>query len=188
MVRPLVDLILPSLAWVIGLIELGSALYVLLLNTRHRANQHVSALLFILSLNSFGIGRLISAMNVAQATVPTLLLAVVSPMVAPMLFISTVVLLKLPWFQGRGAWIAGAIYGALFSPMLLALVDLIFGTRIWYLGPNPITYMGGILPIAQYTSEGVGTFIRFVDFNLFPLLTLIPLLYVIIRGKIKRIR
>ncbi len=186
MVRPLAVLILPSLSWVIGLIELGSALYVLLLNTRHRANQHVSALLFILSLNSFGIGRLISAMNVAQATVPTLLLAVVSPMVAPMLFISTVVLLKLPWFQGRGAWIAGAIYGALFSPMLLALVDLIFGTRIWYLGPNPITYMGGILPIAQYTSEGVGTFIRFVDFNLFPLLTLIPLLYVIIRGENKK--
>ena len=183
MVFPFVYRILPSLSWVIALIELSTALYVLLLNPRHRANRHVSALLLILSLNSFGIGQFSGAMSASQATAPALLLAAVSPMVAPMLFITTVVLLKLPWLDvpDRWRWIQGLIYGALFVPMLLTLVDLLFGTRIWYLGPNPSTYMGGLLPVAQYTSDGIGTFIRFVDFDLFPLLTLVPLLYVIIR-------
>ncbi len=184
MVFPFVYQILPSLSWVIALIELSTALYVLLLNPRHRANQHVSALLLALSLNSFGIGQFIGAMSAVQATAPALLLAAVSPVVAPMLFLTAVVLLKLPWLDvsDRWRWINWLIYGALFAPTLLTLVDLLFGTRLWYLGLDPVTYTGDLLPMAQYTSKGaVGIFIRRVYFDLCPLLTLLSLFYVVIR-------
>ncbi|MFP4394700.1 MAG: GAF domain-containing protein, partial [Anaerolineales bacterium] len=184
MMRPWMALILPSLAWMMAFIEFGTALYVLLLNPRHRANRHVSGLLLILSLNSFGIGQFSGAMNAAQAIAPVLLLAAVAPMVGPMLFITSVILLKLSWFQqrGLGQWIKWSIYGALLLPALLTLADLLFDAQLWYIGLNFDVYAGGLLPTAQYTSQGVGTIIRLVDFGLFPLLTLVPLLYVIIRG------
>ncbi len=183
MTFPFVHWLLPLLSWVIAIVEFGTALYVLLLNARHRANRIVSALLLILSLNSFGIGQFIAALNTAQAMMPTLLLTAVSPMAAPMLFLTAGVLLKRPRFQDRGLWrwIRWPVYGALFFPLLLTLVDWRFGAQLWYLGPDPDTYTGGFLPLAQYTSRGVGTFIRLVYLDLFPLLTVGLLLCVVLR-------
>ncbi|MBN2389479.1 MAG: hypothetical protein JXR84_02065, partial [Anaerolineae bacterium] len=52
-------------AWLVGLLELILALYILLLNTRHTVNRHVSLLLFIFAVNNLAMGTLFGVTRAA---------------------------------------------------------------------------------------------------------------------------
>ena len=142
---------LQLIAWFLALAELIVALYILLLNAWHTSNRHVSGLLLLFAINNLAIGLMIGATDATQATLPAYLLAATSPAIQPALLLVAVVLLKPHWLQGpepaegRGRWRWGwwLVYGLVCLPVLLTLVDVGLGTRLWYTGLNAEAHAGG---------------------------------------------
>lgn len=80
------------IAWSLTILELILASYVLVLNVRFRSNRAVAALLFVFAMNNLGLGMLFGAQTVAEAQLATILVAMTSPAIPPLLLIVTVVL------------------------------------------------------------------------------------------------
>ncbi len=183
------DQTLQFIAWFIASIEFILALYVLLLNPRHTANRHVSSLLLLISANSFALGLLISADDAAQAALPTYLLAATSAVVGPLILLVAIVVLKPQWLPGRAQeheqpstrdgwrWIWLLVYALAILPLLLTLLDLGLGTRLWYSGLEAATYDGGYVSGSEYRNGSLSLPIRVLNFYLTPVITIIPLLY-----------
>ena len=127
-------------AWMVGLLELVLALYILLLNTRHTANRHVSLLLFIFAVNNLGMGILFGVTRAAEAFLPTLLLAMTSEPAKVGLLLTAAVLLKPQWIEGRRRWFGWLLHGLVFLPMVLTAIDAFWHTELWYIGVDAVTF------------------------------------------------
>jgi len=53
-----------------------------------------------------------------------------------------IVLLKPDWMSGKRLWLWLPLYGIGLLTAVLTLVDVSFGTQLWYTGPDPKTYVG----------------------------------------------
>jgi GAF domain-containing protein/HAMP domain-containing protein len=166
-------------AWLLGLFYLIFSLYILALNAWHRANRHTSALLLSFAVYSFAVALLRGAQDVAQAQPPTLVLATMGPALGPATFIVALSLLKPDWLRGRGGRVWWVVYAITILPLLLTVSDLVFGTQLWYTGLNPATYEGGYAPRAEFLGGQLSPLLWL--FDLFPLLTLVPLLHIVFR-------
>ena len=177
------DQALQLVAWFLALAELTLALYVLVLNVWHTANRNVSALLLLFAIHNFALGLIAGAGDAGQARLATILLAATWPAIKPGLFIAAVVLLKPGWLQGtwRNAW--RLVYGVIFLPVLLTLVDVGCGTRMWYTGLDAVVYAGGHVPLMQYAAGSLSRLVRGLTWYAAPVISLIPLLYVAWRDK-----
>ena len=175
------DQTLQLIVWFIALTELILAFYVLVLNVWHTANLNVSAFVLLFAINNFALGVLVGAQDVGQGSVATVLLAATSPAIPPGLLMVAIVLLKPGWLQGkwRNAW--RLVYGAIFLPVLLTLLDVGLGTRLWYTGLDALIYAGGHVPLAQYAAGSLGPAVRGLTFYTTPIFSIIPLLYVALR-------
>jgi len=167
---------LQLIIWGIGLIELILALYILALNSKHTAKRHVSALFLLFAVNSFAIGWLVGADTLKEGYQAAAILAATTPIFGFANFITAIVLIKPKWVYGRWRWLWFAIYGLSALPFLLTLIDLIFGTQIWYIGLNQANFPGGFLALSEYTSSNL-SFIRTGFLIGIPTLTLISLTY-----------
>lgn len=167
--------ILHTIAWFIALIELVVALYVLLLNAWHTANRHMSALLLVFAVNSFGLGLLIKAGDIGQTALPTFLLAMTSEPVKLGLLIIAVVLFKPEWLRGRWRWVLWVAYAIFFLPMVLSVVDAVWNVGLWNVGLDPQVYTSGYVGGAEYVKGSVAQVIRLLYAYVFPLLAFIPL-------------
>jgi GAF domain-containing protein/HAMP domain-containing protein len=174
-----VDPILQYGVWLLVLVEVILALYILLLNAWHPANRHVSALLLLFAVNNFTMGLTLNMTDAAQAARPTYALAATSPVMQLMVLFTAVVLLKPDWLRGpwRRAW--WPVYGLLFVPALLTLSDLVLGTRLWYTGLDAAKYTGGYPPLADYAGGDLSPFIMGLYFYMLSLAPGIIALYVI---------
>jgi GAF domain-containing protein/HAMP domain-containing protein len=175
--------ILQLVAWLLALTEFIVGLYVLLLNVRHTANRHVSVFLLISALNTLAMGQIYGATDIAQATWPTALMAIVSPANGPWLLILPIVLLKPDWPRSRWywRWIWRSLYGLTFLPVVLTLVDLALGTRLWYTGLQAQTYTGGFVSLSQYAVGSLSQPIKVLDIYAMPVIAIIPLVYIALR-------
>ncbi|RLC90779.1 MAG: hypothetical protein DRI37_00380 [Chloroflexi bacterium] len=174
---------LQLIAWFLALIEFILAFYVLLLNAWHTANRHVSGLLLLFSFSSFAMGSMVGASNVAQATLPTILLTLTSIAVPSGTIIVAVVLLKPQWLHGRWRWGWWLVYGMAFLPVPLILLDFMLGTGLLYTGLSAETYAGGYVFLSEYASGSLSTLVKMLNIYVIPLVLFIPLLYVILRDK-----
>ena len=95
-----IDLV-QSAAWLLTLVELIIALYILVLNSRDRAPLHLSGLLVVFAINSFAVGSLVVTQATWQAKLPTVLLAATSHMVGTGVLLTTAVMLRPRWFKAR---------------------------------------------------------------------------------------
>ena len=177
---------LQGLAWFAGLLELVLALYVLLLNTRHAANRHVSLLLFIFAVNSLALGTLFGATRAAQAVLPTILLAATSDPAKVGLLLTAVVLLRPQWLQGRWRWLGWLLYVLVFLPMVLTAIDAFRHTGLWYSGIDAASYTGGYIAGGSYEAGSVAHVVRPFYVYFLSLLPFIPPLWVILRRETQR--
>jgi len=183
------NLALQLIAWFLALIFLIVGLYILLLNARHTANRHTSALLLILAINDLAIGLMIGATDTIRAALPSYLLAATSPAIQVALLIVTVILLKPGWIygpgpaqrRGGGRWVWWPIYGLVFLPALLTLADVGLGTRLWYTALDAKTYVGGYVPLSEYTAGSLSRLIWVLNFYIAAVAPFIPLLYIVLR-------
>ena len=122
--------IMQLIAWLSALIEFTLALYILLLNVRHTANQHVAGLLTVLSLNALGLGIVLGATDAREATPGVLLLAVTGLIITPTLFITAMVLLKPAWVTGKWRWAWRLLYAVIVLMIALIAIDVVFDTGL----------------------------------------------------------
>jgi len=148
--------VLQLATWLIALIELILAGYILVLNARHSANRHVSLLLVLLAVNNIAMGLLVAADSAEQARIPTYLFAATVYPILPAAAVATAALLKPAWLAGRRRWLWWICYVALALPLVITAIDAVFGTQLWYTGFDATTraiYTGGYLPVQDYVSR-----------------------------------
>ena len=185
------DQALQVVALFLAVVEFILGLYVLMLNARHTANRYVSGLLLLGAITTLAEGLLIGASNATEAYLPTVLLAATVVPVQPALLIVAVVLLKPGWMpfagltsgRGRWRWLWVGLYAFALVPPVLTLIDVTLGTRLWYTGLDPATYQGGPVGSVAFTQGSLAGPIKLLAFQILPLLTFVPLIYVAFRDK-----
>ncbi|MBN1582505.1 MAG: GAF domain-containing protein [Anaerolineae bacterium] len=169
---------LQLVAWFFATIEFVLALYVLFLNVRHRANRHISVLLFFFAVGNLGLGIMIGAENVDQARFATYLLAATNASIQPMLFVVVLVLLKPEWLRGKWRWVGWLLYAMTVLPILLTVLDVTSGTALWYAGLKP-DYTGGYVSRIAYVATGpVASFVKIFGTYVLGAVPVIPLAYI----------
>ena len=176
------DLSLPSDilqlgAWFFATIEFVLALYVLFLNVRHRANRHISILLFLFAVSNLGLGIIIGAEDANQARWATWLLTAANGSIQPMLFIVAIVLLKPGWLRGKFRWAVWLLYAMAILAVLLVVVDAIFGTGLWFTGLQP-DYPGGYVSRSAYAAGLMAPFMSIFGTYILGVAPIVPLIYI----------
>ena len=183
MILSRVDQPLQFIAWFLALIEFILALYILVLNTRHTANRHVSALLLLFAVNTLAVGLLVGATGTNEATLPTNLLAATTPTLMSGTLLVAVALLRPDWLRSRWRWIWRLGYGVTFLPILLTLVDVRLGTQLWFTGLDADSYTGGYVALKEYTAGSLSLLIKVLCFYVAPFAAIAPMLYVALRDR-----
>ncbi len=180
---PALNQTLQFIAWFLALVEVIVGLYVLVLNNRHTANRHLSALLLIIAINSYAVGAMSAAGNLQQAIFPVRIIAGTSPAILPLLLMTTIALLRPQWLSNRRRWLFLPFYLLVITPFILTLVDAQFGTRLWYTGISPQAYTGGFLQLAPFTSGDTAQLLHAIFFIALPLMLILFLVYFAIFDK-----
>ena len=140
--------------WLLALLQFILALYVFVINawqrpTLRRAANYLVISLFVLALNTFAEGWLVGTSSLAQATLPTILLAISAPAVPVALLLSSISLLRFnllhPADKGTSAsaverrkWLVSVIlrWGAtilILLPLVFTLIDLVLSCLFVYI-------------------------------------------------------
>ncbi len=167
---------LQLVAWLIALVEIIVALYVLALNVRQVANRYVSALLLLFAVETLAVGQLIGAPTLTQAQAPTFVLAIVVPALNVWLLLTTLWLLKPDWMR-RWRALRVLLHLLLLIPLALTLVDSFYETGIWYTGLAPATYTGGYVQAGEYLRGAYAVPLRILILSVIPVATILPLVY-----------
>jgi len=202
--------LLQTAAWFLVVVEFILMLYALLLNPRHIANRAVAALLGVITLNTLGIGLVLDQTSVYLLGLP-LYAATTTAVVAALLSVTVVLIkpewlpggqrsiprarpergLRLGrwrstllrfwnWSDGlRRAW--WLVYGLDLMPIVLTLIDGVFGTRLWY--TPPAGYVGGFVPIGESASGAISGFLRAPMTYVLGSLPILMLIYVLARDQ-----
>ncbi len=172
------DLVLQILAWLLALWEISAALYILVLNVRHKANRHVGGLLLFFAVNGFAVGQLIGAVDAEAATLPTVYLTTAAPAIAPSLLVTTLMLFKTQWLEEDGRWLRWTLYAIILFPVLVVAVDVLLNTQLLYSRIDPRTYNGGFISASEYINGWIGTPVRVLYMYCMHLLPPLFLIYV----------
>ncbi len=148
------------IAWFLAIAELIVGLYILVLNPRHTANRHVGIFLILAAINTYALGMMVTAGSAGQARLSALILAATTSATEPMLLLASVALLRPDWLHGKRRWLWWPVYGLVFLPAALTIIDLVVGTRLWYSGINPATYAGGFIITPDFTSGSLSILVR----------------------------
>ena len=148
------------IAWLIAIAELIVGLYILILNPRQVANRLVSVFLLVTAINSYAVGLFVTAESVLQASLPAVILAMTTSATEPLLLVATVALLKPEWMSGRKHrwWLP--VYLLAILPAGMTLIDLLFGSSLWYVPIQAERYAGGFVITPEFTSGGLSWFVR----------------------------
>ncbi len=142
---------LTLVAWLVALIELILGLYVLTLNFRQYLNRVLGTFLLFSALYVFATGQLFQATSLDSALWATQLVAATSLLVPILILWVTLAFLQPTWLVGRVRWGDWLFKGLLALFLLLTLLDVFAGTRLWY-GGVPVTYTGGYIAPEAYVT------------------------------------
>jgi GAF domain-containing protein/HAMP domain-containing protein len=163
------------IAWLVLVLDLILAIYILLLNPRHESNRRVSALFLLLAVNILSVGLQLSEREIPQLAL--ILTAATVPAIPPGLFIISVALVKPDWTRGRWRLLWLLVYGLLFLPIILTSIDDRLGTRMWYTPPSPEALIGGFVPFGDMTNGFLAPYIRISNLYLMGVAPIFFLIY-----------
>jgi len=168
---------LQMIAWFIALLELIVAIYNLVLNAWHTSNRYTSAYLLLIAVNTYAFGAMTGARTVQEAQLPSILIGITTPAIQSALLAVIIVLLKPEWKQTRMRWLVRL--GALFAifPAVFTVIDLTFGTHLFYTGINPLTYPGGFLATPEILQGIIARPLRIIEFGVFAVAIILVLAY-----------
>jgi GAF domain-containing protein/HAMP domain-containing protein len=171
-----------SVYWLIAadllaMVSLILALYVLVLNPKHRTNQVVSVALIVLDVNILCVGLLLRASIYAEARVPFAILVSLGPAINPALMIATLQIFKPAWLKRGKSWLLMGLIGLALLPALLTVIDIVLGTRLYYTAPDPMTYTGGYLGYEVIARGLIGQPVIYVVLIGMGMALLLPLFY-----------
>jgi GAF domain-containing protein/HAMP domain-containing protein len=169
--------IIQIIAWGLALIEFIVGVYIFALNPWSRANRRVGILMIIVAINSYAIGALTVAQVIAQAHIPSILIAITTPMAQPGLLIVTIVLLKEEWLRGPLKYFRWVLFGIFFSPVVLTLLDIFAGTQFWFTGIDSVSYQGGYIVLSSFTQGTIANGFRILTIFAFSIIVIIPQIY-----------
>lgn len=170
--------IVQYIAWLIALVELIIGLYVLIINYRSTVNQHIALFLLVTAISTFAIGSLARAVDAGQARLPSIVEAAAGPVIQPLLFLTTVAVLRPGLFKGRWRWWRWIPIIFALLPALLTFTDVVFNTRLFYSGMPASSYTGGYLPVRGFSTGLFGLTLTTINFGLFATLNLAFLGYI----------
>ncbi len=130
--------------------EMGLAFYVFSLDRRDIVNRHLSVMLGVFAVTGLGMATFMGAKTVAQATIPSYIVAVGSATINPLIFLTAIALTKPAWFSGPQRWLVRVLYGLTAIPVALLVIDLLGGSAWWYTGLDAATYHGGFVSHTAY--------------------------------------
>jgi GAF domain-containing protein/HAMP domain-containing protein len=131
----------------------------------------------LFALNGIGLGLLIRAQSPQEARIPMALVAATTTSNQPFLFLAAVAMLRVRWFSSRVRWPLYFFYllGAL--PIILTVIDLIFGTNLWFSGA-PANYIAGYVDLPEYAHGLFAAAIRSLTFSVVSVIILCFLFYI----------
>ncbi len=175
--------LLALLAWFLALVAFMVGAYTLALNVYSRTNRTVFILLLLSTLNFFGIGLLLRAVNVSAAQGATYLLSAIAPAIPLVLLTLVLIILAPDWLAGRRRWFSWILGASIGLTPVLTLVDMIFGTGLWYTGLSPATYLGGFAPLSDYINGLLAPYLLVLLTQGVPLLIVLGLLFWLWRSR-----
>jgi GAF domain-containing protein/HAMP domain-containing protein len=173
--------VLQLVAWLLSLVVLVLTLYILLLNPRHTANRHVSGLLFLIAANLFAMGLMAGGGPAAWIGMP--LDAATVPAIPPAIFITSIVLLKPKWLHGRWRWAFWLVYGLVFLPIILTVLDMTLNTSLWYTSAVAGDDVTGFVVLGEFTTGTLGLIIRIINIYIMGIAPAFFMLYVALLDK-----
>lgn len=119
--------------WFLTLFESVLGLYILALNFRHSANRHVSGCLLLIAANTFAFGTILNTgVTLLQSGPGWTLFALTTLAVPPLVFLTTVILIKPTWFKSRLRWLLRLGYILIVLPAISILVDQELSSLSWF--------------------------------------------------------
>jgi len=170
--------ILQLVAWTLALAEIILAVHILTLNVRNVAHRHVSVFMLLLAINSLAVGMMHEADLQRAGLSAYLMSATTMAIVGPMLFLTSLALLKTEWLQGRGRYAWWILYGLALLPAVLTVLDGALDTQLWYTGLDAATYTGEFMPLSEFTAGTLAPLIKALSLVILPVVTVTLLLYI----------
>lgn len=168
-------------AWIFAMLSSALALYILAMNWKHPTNRIVSLFLGIVAIFQIAEGMLYGAETMAEAFLPSVLIAISSLMIMPMMGIVILRLLKPDWLKERWRWaeIAQWVGVALvILPAIIILIDVFSnsslnkGFNLYYSGLDLTSYHGGFINISIFTDGFVSPILKTLNI-LIPFITIL---------------
>ncbi len=183
---------LQYLAWIFVMISSALALYILAMNWKHPTNRVVSLFLVITAIYQLAEGMLYGAERMAEAFLPSVLIAITSLMIMPLMGIVILRLLKPNWLKERWRWAEIAQWfgvALIILPAFIILIDVFTSSRvdnrfnIYYSGPDLPNYHGGFINFTKYTEGFVSPILKTLNILIPFIIILIFCLFVAIYDK-----
>ena len=177
MSEPILSSFWPLVANFLGVLALTLGLYVFILNPRHRANRYVSLTILVLAVGNLMVALMYRASTLNQVSIPLTVEAALSPTISPWLVLTTLVLIKPEWLQGRMRWLRNVLIALVLLPGLLTLIDVLFKTNLYLPAFESLTYKGGYVQFADFLTSTLGRVIVILYLPVIGSLLLLPLFY-----------
>ncbi|HJW84698.1 MAG TPA: GAF domain-containing protein [Anaerolineae bacterium] len=155
------DSSLQVIVFVLAIAEILLAAFVLWLDPRRSNNVFLSGFLLVFGLSGFGAASLAGAGTVEQALPSMQLIALFGFQIGTGLILITLNLFRPEWLR---RWYVGAPLAVLIvAPIALALVDIVFQTRLMFSGLEPAVYAGGYVELPAFLDAPLGRVFRLTN-------------------------
>ncbi len=180
------DSSLQVVVFVLGLVNLLLAGFILLMDARRLSNIILSVVLFLSGLQSIGAAGIAGADTLEQAVPWTGLVAFGLFQSGTGLLLLTLNLFRPHWL--RRVYIGLPLAGLIVVPVLLLLIDMLFQTGLLYSGLDPSIYAGGYVEPRLYLDTPLARLFRMVNVVGLQIVEIVFLVYLLIRPSGTRLR
>ena len=173
---------LELIAWLVFLVEIILAFYVLLLNPRHTANRHTSALLLFAAASTLGVALLLQASDIVVARLAAIIISAAAPTIAPLLIAASLAIFKPQWLQKRHpvGWLVWGCYILAALPVLLTAIDVVLDSKLYYTGLDARTYAGGYVGLEAFMAGPWAPTLRLIEFQIMTVLAMLVLVVLVV--------
>ncbi len=175
------SLTIPTLIWMLALIQAILSLYFLFSYFQSSVLRYLALSLGLLALNTFALGLLSAAGEAASAWTPALLLATTSPLLLIALFQALLAWARPHWMTQTIVRLGRILlWGFGFLPGMLSIADVLLQRKLWFTPLESAIYRGGYVPFAVYTSGSLRGLVNGITFGAVGALLIAFLVYLLL--------